>query len=70
MMTVELRRSRKLRRCDCGTIIAPGDQYLLHIAFPGDNDLGNETFQRSPECRPCAVEFGRWPIPNGGIDQR
>ena len=70
MAWATLRRSAKLRRCDCGTWIHPGDQYLAHVAHPDDGDLGNETWWHADECRSCATRYDRWPIPNGGVNQR
>lgn len=64
-----LRRSRKLRRCSCGTLIHPGAQYLEHRVSPGHDGIWNTHWITDAECRACAVRYGRWPIPNGGIEQ-
>lgn len=70
MNRATLRRSRKLRRCECGTIIQPGDQYLEHVCSPDHDGLGNTTWWRAAECRACAVRYDRWPIPNEAVMQR
>jgi hypothetical protein len=72
MLRITLRRSQKLRRCPAcrRTIIHPGDQYLEHVISPDHDDVGNCGWWRAVECRACAVEAERWPILNGGIDQR
>jgi len=65
-----LRRSRRLRRCGCGTIILPGDQYLEQVISPDHDDVGNAGWWRTDECRACAVRYDRWPIPNEAVMQR
>lgn len=70
MNRTTLRRSRKLRRCPCGTFVQPGDQYLEHVISPDHDDVGNVTWWRAVECRACAVRYSRWPIANGGIEQQ
>jgi hypothetical protein len=66
----QLRRSNKLRRCDCGTLIQPGDQYLQQVISPHHGEVGNVGWWRADECRACAVRYDRWPIPNGAVEQR
>ena len=54
------RTSLKHRRCErCRGPIAPGDAYLSSVASPHHNDLGNPTWWRLVECRPCAESCGR-----------
>jgi len=65
-----LRTSRRLRRCNCGTIIMPGDQYLEQVISPDHGDVGNAGWWRADECRACAVRYDHWPIPNGAVMQR
>lgn len=65
-----LRTSRRLRRCNCGTIIMPGDQYLEQVISPDHGDVGNTKWWRADECRACAVRYDHWPIPNGAVMQR
>jgi hypothetical protein len=47
-----------------------GDQYLEQVISPDHEDVGNATWWRAVECRAYAVSRGRWPIPNGGVEQR
>lgn len=70
MIRTHLRTSRKLRRCDCGTWIHAGDQYLEQVISPDHGDVGNAGWWRASECRACAVRYERWPIPNGAVMQR
>ena len=70
MIRSTLRTSRKLRRCNCGTIIQPGDQYLEQVISPDHGEVGNAGWWRASECRACAVRHDRWPIPNGAVMQR
>jgi hypothetical protein len=56
------RRVARKRHPACGGYcppIQPGDVYLEHIAFPGDEDIGNTRFWRARECATCATRYGR-----------
>ena len=70
MIRTKVRTSHKHYRCNCGAHIMVGDQYLEHVISPDHDDVGNATWWRACECRACVVKYDRWPIPNGGVDQR
>ena len=70
MMRSTPRRSIKLRRCRCGTAILPGDDYVELVISPDHGDVGNVGWWRDAECRPCAVQYGRWPTFGGAVVQR
>lgn len=70
MIRTTFRTSAKHRRCDCGTHILPGDQYLEHVISPDHGDVGNVGWWRAAECRACAVRYDRWPVDNGAVMQR
>lgn len=60
MIRITGRTARKLRRCEgCLHWISPGDRYLEHVVSPYNNDLGNSTWWRTPECSECAIRYGR-----------
>lgn len=61
MSTTQRRTARKSHRCTCGHIIKPGDIYLSHTIFPGD-DAHHYVAQRpfrGAECAYCAERYGR-----------
>lgn len=54
------RRSRRVRRCTtCTGRIPAGSPYLELVASPNHEDLGNQSWWRLAECKPCAVAMGR-----------
>jgi hypothetical protein len=60
--TTKRRVARKIRECSCDRLIGPGDVYLEHTAFPGD-EAGYATSAGRPvrlaECSYCATRYGR-----------
>lgn len=57
--------ARKPRRCDaagCSTIIQPYADYVRHVAFPDDNDIGNTGFWVLRICSSCHTQYGQ-PMP-------
>lgn len=61
MAGVTRRRVARKRHPACGGYcpsIQPGDVYLEHTAFPGD-EMGNTGFWRIRECAACATRYGR-----------
>lgn len=63
-MTVSLHRARKQHPCEsyrCDELIEPGDLYVRHVTFPGDE--GHEEGTRPLAMREAAVcvdEAGSW----------
>lgn len=63
------REARKYHRCGCGRRIGPGDIYLSHTIFPGEDAHHYVTKApvRSTECASCAARYGRdyliYPLP-------
>lgn len=61
-MTTTRRRVARKAHPGCGgycPTIQPGDVYLEHVAFPGDDTLNNTGFWRIRECAACATRYGR-----------
>lgn len=62
--TTVRRKARKAHRCGWGSCrtIQPGEAYLIHTTFPGD-DSGYATTAGHPikiaECSDCATRYGR-----------
>lgn len=61
MSATKRREARKYHKCLCGRRIGPGDIYLSHTIFPGDDahhyvDKVPITY---PECAYCAERYGR-----------
>lgn len=65
-----LRTSRRLRRCNCGTIIMPGDQYLEQVISPDHGDVGNAGWWRADECSVIAASLHRSGWANGRTGRR
>lgn len=59
MIRTEPRTARKHHKCPCLRTIKPGERYLVHVASPNHDDLGNERWWRVPECGACARQSGR-----------
>lgn len=61
MPTTKRRVARKQHRCGPGCPrIQPGDVYLEHVVFPGDDFFEEITRPwRAPECSACATRYGR-----------
>ena len=64
MIRTEVRTARKPHYCSTGTShctirIKPGDRYLLHVASPNHDGLGNQGWWPIAECAGCAETYGR-----------
>lgn len=60
--TARIITARKPRRCGaagCNTIIQPYEDYVRHVAFPGDSDIGNTGFWVLRICVPCHTQYGQ-----------
>lgn len=70
-MRISLHRSRKQRPCEsyrCDELINPGDLYVRHVAFPGDE--GFEEGDRPwvmRECSACVDRHGGWVRSHYGV---
>lgn len=66
------RRARRRIFADCcsyqtnGTYIEPGQVYLRHVLFPGNDIWNNRVPLVQSECADCARQYGRGEL----IDQR
>lgn len=70
MIRTEARTARKPHHCSTSTRrcmgrIQPGERYLLHVASPNHDGMGNEGWWPIAECAPCAELYGR-PVPAVG----
>jgi hypothetical protein len=60
MIKTIARVAAKLHLCEsCRDYIRIGDIYLHHTAAPNAEDIGNERWLHSSECRDCADRYGR-----------
>jgi hypothetical protein len=63
-MTTTLHRARTTHPCGsyrCDNDIAPGDLYLRHVVFPGQDSHEHGTRPATMrECYPCANSAGEW----------
>lgn len=70
-MNISLHRARKQHECEsyrCEQSIEPGDLYVRHVAFPGDE--GHEEGDRPwvmRECTVCADRQGAWVRSHYGV---
>lgn len=56
--------ARKAFRCyayPCEHVIQPGEEYARHVAFPWDNDIGNQGFWVMRVCRDCETKYRSMP---------
>lgn len=60
--TVTARKPFRCQSIGCTNMVQAGDEYAHLIAFPHDNDLGNDHFWRLRICRESQTEYGR-PMP-------
>jgi hypothetical protein len=73
-MTTRLCTARKPRRCDiyrCPNTIRPGELYVRHVTFPGEE--GNEDGARPivcHECEVCVNRRGEWVRDRYGVQVR
>ncbi len=62
-MTITTRRVARKSHHACGGYcprIQPGDVYLEHVAFPGEDAMDDATQPwRIRECAACATRYGR-----------
>jgi hypothetical protein len=66
VITTCARTARKPHTCNrCRTRIPAGARYLVHVASPDHDDLGNTGWWRLAECAACATSCGR-PLPAVG----
>ena len=67
-MNTMQRTARKSHVCGCGAVIRPGNRYLVHTEFPGDDGGGFADSAGHPvrlvECAKCAVLNGRPAAPS------
>ncbi|WP_018254006.1 hypothetical protein [Salinispora mooreana] len=57
-----VRTARTAHDCQalyCEATIQPGEQYLVTALTPGDEFIGNLTWQRLKICEPCATRWGQ-----------
>lgn len=70
-MTVSLRRARKAHPCGnypCTLQIEPGELYVRHVAFPGEDGHEDGTRPWSiRECVSCADRGGEWVRSHYGV---
>lgn len=60
MSTTKRRIARNVHVCDsCENFIHPGQVYLLHTLFPGNDIVDNKVPWQSRECSACATRYGR-----------
>lgn len=60
MIRTTRRLAQKAKPCDnCGCSITPGEHYLVHVASPNHEDLGNDHWWPMNECCDCARRYGR-----------
>jgi len=60
MSTTKRRVAAKVHYCtSCDLPIYPGQVYLLHTLFPGNDIFDNKIPWQSRECSACAKRYGR-----------